>query len=334
MPRHAPTGRPGARRTTAPRPAGRRARAPSSAGMAVVEPHVVTAQGTPSRARRGHGGAAPGRDRVRGRSPAPTVRLRAPAPRPRRSPPATCGQRRAGRHRQLRADEQLVRAEVHRAQVDDAVDPAGRVADERGARCAATSAGDADSPTSRLFVSTTSTTATATSSAPMAQVPMPSHTASPVSSASPTPASANTRPMRAATSSSSTTGSSGFFACRMKPTQLSPPLSVARLAHRGAQREALEPDGDHQHDDRDQRRVEVVRVADLLDALVEREQPAGGEQHQRDEEAVDVAVAAVAEGCSRRRLPPRRARRRAAAAPGCPSRPPSARPRPASTPSR
>ena len=36
-------------------------------------------------------------------------------------------------------------------------------------------------------------------------------------------------------------------------------------------------------------------MPDLLHALVQREQPAGGEQHQRDEEAVDVAVAAVAE---------------------------------------
>ncbi len=84
-------------------------------------------------------------------------------------------------------------------------------------------------------------------------------------------------------------------------------LVRARLVHGGAQRERLQADGDGQHDDGHDRRVEVVRVPDLLDALVHREQPAGREQHQRDQEGEHVPVAAVAERMLGRGPPPRRA---------------------------
>ena len=47
---------------------------------------------------------------------------------------------------------------------------------------------------------------------------MPSKTPLPVISVSPTPSSAKTRPISAAKSSSSTTGSSGTREWRMKPT--------------------------------------------------------------------------------------------------------------------
>ena len=60
---------------------------------------------------------------------------------------------------------------------------------------------------------------------PIAMVPRASNTAFPVSTASPTPSRARTSPIRAPKSSSSTTGSSGDFDWRMKPHQLSLPLS-------------------------------------------------------------------------------------------------------------
>ena len=63
------------------------------------------------------------------------------------------------------------------------------------------------------------------SSTPMATVPTPSHTGSPVSIVSPTPASANTRPISAPESSSRTTGSSGLRELRMNRHQLPEPFS-------------------------------------------------------------------------------------------------------------
>ena len=78
----------------------------------------------------------------------------------------------------------------------------------------------ADSPISRLFISTASTAATQPSSTPMASDPAPSHTPSPVITVSATPAMANTRPVSAAMSSSRMAGSSGALARRMNADQL------------------------------------------------------------------------------------------------------------------
>ena len=78
---------------------------------------------------------------------------------------------------------------------------------------------------SRLCISIIRMTAMTPSSTPIATVPMPSHTGSPVSIVSPTPASASTRPINAPVSSSSTTGSSGLRDVRMKRHQLTDPLS-------------------------------------------------------------------------------------------------------------
>jgi hypothetical protein len=59
----------------------------------------------------------------------------------------------------------------------------------------------------------------------MARVPKASHTGSPVTAASPTPARAKSRPISAAVSSSSTTASSGFLVVRMNDHQLWSPRS-------------------------------------------------------------------------------------------------------------
>jgi hypothetical protein len=77
----------------------------------------------------------------------------------------------------------------------------------------------AASPMISEFISRPSTAATTTSSAPMSRVPTASQRPSPVTSVSPTPNRANTRPHSAAVSSRRTTGSSGAFAVRMYSTQ-------------------------------------------------------------------------------------------------------------------
>ena len=80
--------------------------------------------------------------------------------------------------------------------------------------------GLADSPISRLFISTASTAATQPSRIPIAIDPAPSHLPLPVIVDSVTAISAKPRPISAAKSSSSTTGSSGALARRMKARQL------------------------------------------------------------------------------------------------------------------
>ena len=73
---------------------------------------------------------------------------------------------------------------------------------------------------SRLFISIARTAATQASSTPIAIEPAPSHRPSPVASVSDTPISANTRPVSAAVSSSTTAGSSGALARLMNRTKL------------------------------------------------------------------------------------------------------------------
>src|SRR3954447_24043775 len=67
------------------------------------------------------------------------------------------------------------------------------------------------------------------------------------------------------------------------------------LLHRGAQREALQDDRHDQDPDRPDRRRQRLRVLQLVHALVDGEQAADSEQHDRDQEAVYVPVAAEAE---------------------------------------
>ncbi len=83
---------------------------------------------------------------------------------------------------------------------------------------AARSPAPAPSPTSRLLVSTPSVMATSTSRTPISRVPTASNVEFPVIAVRPTPRSANVRPVSAAVSSSSTTGSSGALACRTNDT--------------------------------------------------------------------------------------------------------------------
>ena len=67
------------------------------------------------------------------------------------------------------------------------------------------------------------------------------------------------------------------------------------LLDRRAQRERLEHDRDQQDPDGDAEALDLVRVAQLRDALVEREQAAHREQHEGDDERPEVALAPVAE---------------------------------------
>ncbi len=84
----------------------------------------------------------------------------------------------------------------------------------------------AASPISKLFISTARIAAAAASSTPMASEPAPSHWPLPVSADSVTPANANASPIRAARSSSRTTGSSGALVRRMKVPQFRSPRTL------------------------------------------------------------------------------------------------------------
>ena len=79
-----------------------------------------------------------------------------------------------------------------------------------------------------------------------------------------------------------------------------PPPGVAPdlvgLHDGGAEGERLEHDRHEEDADGDLGRLEVVRVADLLDALEDGEGAAEAEQHEGHDEGPEVALAAVAEG--------------------------------------
>jgi hypothetical protein len=82
------------------------------------------------------------------------------------------------------------------------------------------------------------------------------------------------------------------------PDELHPALlapSVIGLLHCGAQRERLEHDRDREHQDRQPGHLERVRVLQLVDALIDREHAADGEQDDGHHERVHVTLAPVAE---------------------------------------
>jgi Ca-activated chloride channel family protein len=101
----------------------------------------------------------------------------------------------------------------------------------------ATTSGRADSPTSRLPISITSTIATATSSAPIATLPAPSQRELPVACAMRMPANASERPMSAAKSSRITTGKSELFVLRMNRHHDSPSGRTAFASFRAVRSE-------------------------------------------------------------------------------------------------
>ena len=200
---------------------------------------------------------------------------------------------------------------------------------------------EADSPSSRLLVSIASTIATATSSRPISAVPATSNHRFWVIRDSPTPRSAKNRPMSAAKSSSRMTGSSGCFARRMNSTYDASPrtCSVSRIAVRNDSDSITiaatrTTSGTHHHCAVEQRVVGMsvgrVELVPLVVGLEEGEQAADAEQHDRDDEGVDVALASVAEGVLGRRPSCGPDDRRAGAGPGCRSRRPSGSPRRAS----
>ncbi len=160
---------------------------------------------------------------------------------------ATSRQRGAGRHGDLGADQQLVRAEVHGAQVDDPLDAGRRRAPASICR---SWSGAAASPTSRLFVSTPRITATRISSTPIRQVPMPSQTRLAGDHREPDAEQREHQPDQRGDVLEQHHRQLGRLGVPDEPDQLSLPLNVPRLADRGAQRERLQHDRDQQHDDR------------------------------------------------------------------------------------
>src|SRR6202451_1206640 len=158
----------------------------------------------------------------------------------------------------------------------------------------------ADSPISRLLVSIARITAKQPSRTPMPSDPTPSQRSSRVTQVSTTPKRANVSPISAAESSSRTAGTSGALARRMKRTIRRPglpttPARLVRFPDRGAERESLEHGRDGQHHERDHGRADLLGVKNPLDALIDGEDGADGEQHHRNDEPVEVALRPEAE---------------------------------------
>lgn len=86
----------------------------------------------------------------------------------------------------------------------------------------------------------------------------------------------------------------------LRPGQLAPGL--VGLGDGRTEGEALGDDREDQHADRPVPGLDLVGVLDLLVALVDGEHATDGEQHDGDEEGVDVALAPVSEGVLRGRL--------------------------------
>jgi len=73
---------------------------------------------------------------------------------------------------------------------------------------------------------------------------------------------------------------------------------VARFADGGHQREGLECNRNEENPDCDGEAFGLVGMTQLLDALVQGEETAHAEQHERDDEGPEVTLAAVAERTS------------------------------------
>src|SRR6185437_1291490 len=159
------------------------------------------------------------------------------------------------------------------------------------------------SPMSSDFISTARMLAMRTSRMPIIAVPAASQRPSPVSSVIETPNSANIRPRSAPQSSNRMTGNSGALAVRTNSFQGAVRAYPVRLDDGRPQRVGLHGHGHQEdHDGDPLPGVDRVRVRPLVPRLVQGEEAADAEQHDRHDEGVNVALTSVAErmlGCRR-----------------------------------
>src|SRR6202161_4046546 len=145
----------------------------------------------------------------------------------------------------------------------------------------------ADSPISRLLVSIARITAKDPSSTPMPSDPTPSQRSSWVTQVSTTPKRASVSPISAAADSRDKADA--------PPPGAPQPARLVRFPDRGAERESLEHGRDGQHHELDHGRTDLLGVKNPLDALIDGEDGADGEQHHRNDEPVEVALRPEAE---------------------------------------
>ena len=192
-------------------------------------------------------------------------------------------------------------------------------------------AGVADSPIRRPFISTASTMAMATSSRPMATLPTASKRGLPVTPASTTPTEREDEADQRADVLEQHDGQLGLLGAVDEP----PPARRGSALTCRDSRTAVRSEkvsstiGDEQDDDGDAEVLDLVRVAQLLDALVEGEQAAHAEQHEGHDEGPEVALPAVAEGVLGRGRLAGPVAAEEQQQPGCRCRPASGSPRPA-----
>ena len=178
------------------------------------------------------------------------------------------------------------------------MDDAGDAVDDRGPDLRDVVPG-ADSPSSRDLVSSGQDERDQDEQEPMQRVPMPSQTPSPVSERQADAAEREDQAdERAEVLQEDDRQLGGLGAADELLQELSPRtwldslMAVRKEKHSAMIAKTRTPTGQYQALDR-------VRVLDLLVALVDGEHAADGEQHDGDEEGVDVALAAVAEGVLR-----------------------------------
>ena len=149
----------------------------------------------------------------------------------------------------------------------------------------------ADSPISRLLVSTAKMAAAVASRIPMATEPAPSHRPLPVSTGQ---RHAGEREPQADQRGQVLEQDHGEFG-GLGPADEGDPAPVAAylvcLGDPGPQRERLEHRGQPEDDEGDHRGAHRLGVQDLVQAVVDREGGPDGEQHDRHHEPVEVALA-------------------------------------------
>ena len=133
----------------------------------------------------------------------------------------------------------------------------------------------------------------------MQTVPMPSQMPSPVSEGEADAAEGEDEADQRAEVLQEDDGQFGGLgaADELRPGELA--AQFVGLLDGGAEGEALGDDREDEHADRPVPVLDLVRVLDLLVALVDGEHAADREEDDGDEEGVDVALAAVAEGVLR-----------------------------------
>ena len=126
-------------------------------------------------------------------------------------------------------------------------------------------------------------------------LPSESYTGLPVSMVATTATSASTRPISAARSSPNTTSSSLWRDSRNQPPQRASATGFRHFAQTAPPRDRLRRNRKYQHPDGPPGRGQRLGMGQLVEAFIQREQPADAEQDDRDQERPRINRLAIAQ---------------------------------------